>query len=216
MQVKDLYFVQLLCLGRGCWRRREPCRGRKWTGEPSARFQGMEGMPTLRTRRGLRYGKGSRTSMKRESWEVLSRCGAVMCCTCWLHCLGKHKARARVPDETNCILLDVPQPRHECWALSHVLRWSSLLIAVQTCLLTLLLCSAVYWCSTQHAFLLVPGAPFHSRLRCRIPVCPGTTHQVVRQYLLHYGYEDTLRAFDVAAGLAGEDPQRTMEAAGDR
>ncbi len=36
---------------------------------------------------------------------------------------------------------------------------------------------------------------------CSIPVSPGTTHQLVRQYLLHYGYADTLRAFDAAAGL---------------
>ncbi|KAG2484878.1 hypothetical protein HYH03_016362 [Edaphochlamys debaryana] len=38
----------------------------------------------------------------------------------------------------------------------------------------------------------------------RIPVSSGTSHQLVRQYLLHYGYEDTLRAFDEAAGLGGE------------
>ncbi len=30
----------------------------------------------------------------------------------------------------------------------------------------------------------------------------GTVHRVVRQYLLHYGYADTLQAFDAAAGLA--------------
>lgn len=30
---------------------------------------------------------------------------------------------------------------------------------------------------------------------------PGTSHALVRQYLLHYGYADTLAAFDAAAGI---------------
>ncbi|GLC55921.1 hypothetical protein PLESTB_001044600 [Pleodorina starrii] len=40
----------------------------------------------------------------------------------------------------------------------------------------------------------------------RLPVAPGITHMLVRQYLLHYGYEETLRAFDEAAGLGGLEP----------
>ncbi|KXZ54134.1 hypothetical protein GPECTOR_5g234 [Gonium pectorale] len=35
-----------------------------------------------------------------------------------------------------------------------------------------------------------------------LPVSPGVSHQLVRQYLLHHGYQDTLAAFDEAAGLA--------------
>lgn len=33
----------------------------------------------------------------------------------------------------------------------------------------------------------------------------GVTHQLVRQYLLHFGYADTLRAFDSAAGVLPDD-----------
>ena len=33
----------------------------------------------------------------------------------------------------------------------------------------------------------------------------GVTHQLVRQYLLHFGYADTLRAFDAAAGVLPSD-----------
>ena len=33
-------------------------------------------------------------------------------------------------------------------------------------------------------------------------VSAGEVHQIVRNYLLHYGYADTLAAFDTAAGMA--------------
>ncbi len=36
---------------------------------------------------------------------------------------------------------------------------------------------------------------------CRLEVPAGVTHQLVRQYLLHFGYAGTLAAFDAAAGL---------------
>eukprot|EP00877_Chromochloris_zofingiensis_P000059 jgi/Chrzof1/10053/Cz04g25140.t1 len=36
-----------------------------------------------------------------------------------------------------------------------------------------------------------------------IPVPAGVVHQLVHSYLLHYGYAETLTAFDQAAGLAG-------------
>ncbi|GIL63044.1 hypothetical protein Vafri_17192 [Volvox africanus] len=49
----------------------------------------------------------------------------------------------------------------------------------------------------------------------RIPVSPGITHEIVRQYLLHYGYEDTLRAFDEAAGLIEEAQQPATAVEGD-
>ncbi|KAK9806165.1 hypothetical protein WJX72_003712 [[Myrmecia] bisecta] len=38
------------------------------------------------------------------------------------------------------------------------------------------------------------------------PMPPGATHQIVRNYLMYYGYSNTLAAFDAAAGLiAGEE-----------
>jgi Ran-binding protein 9/10 len=40
---------------------------------------------------------------------------------------------------------------------------------------------------------------------CRLHVPAGVTHQLVRQYLLHFGYADTLRAFDSAAGVLPDD-----------
>ncbi|GFR46622.1 hypothetical protein Agub_g8226, partial [Astrephomene gubernaculifera] len=36
----------------------------------------------------------------------------------------------------------------------------------------------------------------------RMPLSPAASHQLVRQYLLHYGYQASLGAFDEAAGLA--------------
>lgn len=39
----------------------------------------------------------------------------------------------------------------------------------------------------------------------RLHVPAGVTHQLVRQYLLHFGYADTLRAFDSAAGVLPDD-----------
>ena len=43
----------------------------------------------------------------------------------------------------------------------------------------------------------------------RIELPAGATHQIVRDYLLFYGYADTLAAFDGAAGLdPGRDPGR--------
>ncbi|GIL69885.1 hypothetical protein Vretifemale_659 [Volvox reticuliferus] len=47
----------------------------------------------------------------------------------------------------------------------------------------------------------------------RIPVSSGVTHKLVRQYLLHYGYKETLCAFDEAAGLAREAQQQPAAAA---
>ena len=42
-----------------------------------------------------------------------------------------------------------------------------------------------------------------------VPLASSTVHDVVRGYLLHYGFADTLAAFDSAAGLAGiEQPMR--------
>lgn len=35
---------------------------------------------------------------------------------------------------------------------------------------------------------------------CSIAIPAGVTHRLVRNYLLHYGYAKTLRAFDSAAG----------------
>eukprot|EP00198_Chlamydomonas_reinhardtii_P005705 XP_001695041.1 predicted protein [Chlamydomonas reinhardtii] len=50
----------------------------------------------------------------------------------------------------------------------------------------------------------------------RIPVSPGTSHALVRQYLLHYGYADTLAAFDAAAGItAAADSSASAAAAAD-
>ena len=40
---------------------------------------------------------------------------------------------------------------------------------------------------------------------CSLHVPAGVTHQLVRQYLLHFGYADTLRAFDSAAGVLPDD-----------
>ena len=40
---------------------------------------------------------------------------------------------------------------------------------------------------------------------CSIDVPAGVTHQLVRNYLLFYGYADTLAAFDTSAGLTGSD-----------
>ena len=34
----------------------------------------------------------------------------------------------------------------------------------------------------------------------RVDLPAGATHQIVRDYLVHYGYADTLAAFDSAAG----------------
>ena len=62
--------------------------------------------------------------------------------------------------------------------------------------------------SAQRPTLTLPGP-------CRMPTMPplplpnrstsvsaGEVHQIVRNYLLHYGYADTLAAFDTAAGMA--------------
>ena len=43
--------------------------------------------------------------------------------------------------------------------------------------------------------------PDLSRLPDRIELPAGATHQIVRDYLVHYGYADTLAAFDSAAGV---------------
>ncbi len=55
----------------------------------------------------------------------------------------------------------------------------------------------------------------------RVDVDAGATHRVVRDYLAHYGYADTLAAFDAVAGLedapapasARRVPQRPLESA---
>ena len=39
----------------------------------------------------------------------------------------------------------------------------------------------------------------------RIPISSHMLHRVVRQYLLHYGYGDTLRAFELEAGWGDEE-----------
>ncbi len=44
-------------------------------------------------------------------------------------------------------------------------------------------------------------------LLCSIPIPAGVTHRLVREYLLHYGYADTLSAFDSAAGTTEDAPQ---------
>ena len=52
------------------------------------------------------------------------------------------------------------------------------------------------------------GAPTLPRrpALCRVELPAGATHQIVRDYLLFYGYGDTLAAFDGAAGLdSGND-----------
>lgn len=38
-----------------------------------------------------------------------------------------------------------------------------------------------------------------------IPLPPAASHSIVRAFLLHYGYHDTLTAFDAACGAAGAD-----------
>ncbi len=43
--------------------------------------------------------------------------------------------------------------------------------------------------------------PEHDFLPDRIELPAGATHQIVRDYLVHYGYADTLAAFDSAAGV---------------
>ena len=48
---------------------------------------------------------------------------------------------------------------------------------------------------------LIP--PFHAPPCCRSAVVSaGEVHQLVQDYLLHYGYADSLAAFDAAAGMA--------------
>ena len=42
---------------------------------------------------------------------------------------------------------------------------------------------------------------------CSISIPAGVTHRLVREYLLQYGYADTLRAFDTAAGTTEDVPQ---------
>lgn len=42
---------------------------------------------------------------------------------------------------------------------------------------------------------------------CSISIPAGVTHRLVREYLLQYGYADTLRAFDTAAGTTEDAPQ---------
>lgn len=37
----------------------------------------------------------------------------------------------------------------------------------------------------------------------RVPLSTSVAHQVVREYLLRYGYADTLAAFDEASGMCG-------------
>lgn len=37
----------------------------------------------------------------------------------------------------------------------------------------------------------------------RVPLSTSVAHQVVREYLLRYGYADTLAAFDEASGMRG-------------
>lgn len=46
-----------------------------------------------------------------------------------------------------------------------------------------------------------------------IKVSTGVVHQVVRKFLLHYGYAETLKAFDAAAGLGDNAPVNDEEAA---
>ena len=38
-------------------------------------------------------------------------------------------------------------------------------------------------------------------MSCSVCISAGATHQIVQDYLLYYGYGDTLQAFDQAAGL---------------
>lgn len=47
----------------------------------------------------------------------------------------------------------------------------------------------------------------HLTRLCSIPIPAGVTHRLVREYLLHYGYADTLHAFDSAAGTTEDAPQ---------
>lgn len=54
-------------------------------------------------------------------------------------------------------------------------------------------------------FRLTLPSPHLSPFPCRVSVSPHTAHQIVRQYLLHYGYGDTLGAFDAEAGFRAEE-----------
>ncbi len=45
---------------------------------------------------------------------------------------------------------------------------------------------------------------------CRVELPAGATHQIVRDYLVHYGYADTLAAFDSAAGAIPGAPDDDM------
>ncbi len=53
---------------------------------------------------------------------------------------------------------------------------------------------------STHNDMLVTSVP------CRAEVNTGATHRVVRDYLAHYGYADTLAAFDSVAGLEAPEP----------
>lgn len=65
-------------------------------------------------------------------------------------------------------------------------------------------------CTALQMFRLTLPSPHPSPFPCRVSVSPHTAHQIVRQYLLHYGYGDTLGAFDAEAGFRAEE-----EAAGE-
>ncbi len=45
-----------------------------------------------------------------------------------------------------------------------------------------------------------------THVRGRAEVNTGATHRVVRDYLAHFGYADTLAAFDSVAGLEPPEP----------
>ncbi len=51
----------------------------------------------------------------------------------------------------------------------------------------------------------------HARFaHSRVELPAGATHQIVRDYLVHYGYADTLAAFDSAAGAIPGAPDDDM------
>ena len=52
----------------------------------------------------------------------------------------------------------------------------------------------------------------HCSLQIRTPIAAYDVHRLVRQYFVHYGYGDTLRAYDGESGFA--DPSIASDQAG--
>ena len=60
---------------------------------------------------------------------------------------------------------------------------------------------AIGICSVRHSAAPCQCKPDVISVLDRIELLAGATHQIVRDYLVHYGYADTLAAFDSAAGV---------------